>query len=105
MAAPASLPKLPPPLLNDGAAFYQKLPQHGPMTSLFELTVAAYGEVRAPRENREQLDVMLRGRRFHLSPVFPAESRPLRVGLSRQPKLHGWNRRREIRKPNVVPIS
>src|SRR5215813_5502876 len=86
------------------AALGEKRAQHRAMAARLVLAVAADREVRVARECREYVEGARAIRLRHLRAVLPEERPLLLVGAGYEAHLHRLDARREIGKPDVVPI-
>ncbi len=86
------------------ASLVEKLPQNRAMAMRFAGAVAADGEVRVMRQRRECIEKMTRIRRLHLCPEPAHERTPRSQRGTRARGPHQLLTRREIRKPDVVPV-
>src|SRR5690606_13500974 len=98
-------PREGPPPLEAGALLAKKLPKHRTVAVRLVLAITAHREVRVVRQRGEQLDGVRVLRLRHLRAGLPGERRPLgrRRGLLRL--LHRLDARRQVRKPDVVPVA
>src|SRR5262245_38018135 len=74
------------------------------MAARLVLAIAADRKVRVLRKRGEHIEHPAVVRLRHLGAVLASERRPLRCRLRTLPQLHRSIARREVRKPDVVPV-
>src|SRR5690606_37320610 len=92
-------------LCDCGAALEQQRLERAAVAAALVLAVAAYREVRAMGQRREQVERAAGVRRGHLPPIGAEEAGPVLRCPGGVRELHGRRRRREVGIPDVVPVT